>query len=118
MELVSFAAEFVSDASNYAPVAVVTVLGGLILALISTRRAIASPVSFSLVADVLAGSLILGVAVFVWSEELPLILPEPLFWAGIGLTLAIAWPGLWVFALLLRRRQERRELMSGVGLFR
>lgn len=109
MELAIFAAEFVSGPANYVPVLAVVILGGLFLALVSTRQAITSSVSISMSADAFAGMVMLAAAFFIWDEELPLVLPEPLFWVGFALTLAIAWPILWALALVLRRIQRRRS---------
>ena len=108
MELAIFAAEFVSDPYNYIPVLAVGISGGVLLVFASTRWAISSPLSMSLAADAVAGTVLMAAASFFWSEDLSLIVAEPLFWVGLGLTLAIAWPALWVLALLLGRAQQSR----------
>jgi hypothetical protein len=117
VELAIFAAEFVSEPANLMPVAVVAILECFFLLLASIGRAISSPVAHAIVADAIAGVVVLAAGFFIWSKELHLILPEPLFWVGLGLTLVSAWPILWAFALLLRRLQRRRLVVTGVDEF-
>lgn len=118
MELGAFALEFFSHLSNFVPVALLVILGCMVLLLASTRWGNASALSRSLIAGAVAASILLAVGLIIWRNELPSILPEPLFWVGAGLTIATAWPLLWFFALLLNRRHKRQSELQSAEAFK
>lgn len=113
MSIIYFVLEFFAYWENLIPAAIMAPVACLFLALFARRRTIGSPVMHSLLATAIAASLIFSVfPLFAhgFSRELLVLAGDPLIWVGLGFSTLLAWPVVWMVAMILHRRQRRAEL--------
>ena len=113
MSLIYFVLEFFAAWENLIPSAIIVPVACLLLVLFARRRKIGSPAMQSFLASVIAGWLIFAaflLSVLGLSRDLVVLAGDPFFWTGLGLSTLLAWPVVWMVAMILHRRQRRAEL--------
>ncbi len=113
MSLVYFIVEFFAAWENLIPAAIMVPVACLLLALFARRRRIGSAAVQSLLASLISACLIFAAFLFAalgLSPDIIALAGDSFFWVGLGLSTLLAWPVVWLLALVLRRRQHRAEV--------